>query len=128
MFRLALASLLLTGVALAGDDYAYGLAAKQPAAFAAWQKLVPAAERQTKWIYALDATATPLVPETVGGGPGLGGWACKPHDCGDNQLSFLLAEDGSRAVARVILKAAAPVFWGDPTPEEQQLLVKLAEE
>lgn len=122
----AAAAVSFAGLAAAEDLYPYELKEKKPAAFAAWQELVPVAQHKAKWLYELETTATPIVEETMDGEPYLGGWACKPHDCGGNEFTFLIAEDGSRALARVTIADAKPVLWGQPSAEEQALLVKLS--
>jgi Inhibitor of vertebrate lysozyme (Ivy) len=58
------------------------------------------------------------------------GWICKPHDCNRNQLAFLVALDGSRAVGFLrhriesMRRGIESVWIGRPSEEEKELLVQ----
>jgi hypothetical protein len=54
------------------------------------------------------------------------GGICKPHECTDNYLTFLVAADRSRAVAmvRATETGGQIVELGNPTAAERQFMVK----
>jgi hypothetical protein len=117
-----------TATAVAEDVYAFELGETHPAALKAWQAIVPAAQRGDEWLYEMKGTATPIKDRTLGGVAFLGGFVCKPHDCGDNNAVFLIANDGSRAVGLLTLLGAAAVPLGSPTADEAALLQDIARE
>jgi Inhibitor of vertebrate lysozyme (Ivy) len=53
------------------------------------------------------------------------GHACKAHDCANNGVSFLIAEDGSKAYGLIRSAEASggmDLFLGSPNEEEKQIL------
>jgi hypothetical protein len=54
------------------------------------------------------------------------GGICKPHECADNFLTFLIAADGSRAVAMVKATETGGRMMelGNPTTAERQFMAK----
>jgi Inhibitor of vertebrate lysozyme (Ivy) len=55
--------------------------------------------KSVEWIYDLQGVASPFQTIEWKGKTYRGGSVCKPHDCGDNMFVFLVALDGSRAIA-----------------------------
>lgn len=88
-----MAGVLASGAALA-DDYPDGLEASAPAAMRAFQAIVPARYRKAAWVYRFNGTASPMQTVQFGGLPFWLGEVCKPHDCGGNEVTFLIAKDG----------------------------------
>lgn len=58
------------------------------------------------------------------------GGICKPHDCADNYLVFLIEADGLRAVAMVKATETGGqiVEVGSPTTAERQFMAKELED
>jgi hypothetical protein len=117
--RLAAAAALSAfalGANARGQDlpYAYDLATWSPSAFAALQQTLPDRLRSEDWVYRLRGTATPMERIEVGGEAYVGGWVCKPHDCGANQFAFIVARDGSRAFALLRIDGEGDQLFGNP--------------
>lgn len=107
--------------------YPYDLARKNPAAFAAWRKAVPAPYRRVEWIARLAGTATPMTTTMIDGKPAYAGSVCKPHDCGGNFVAFLIAGDGSSVsgMTRMTTTQPARLRWGVQSPERLRMLESL---
>jgi hypothetical protein len=102
-------------------DYGFDLSKKYPTAMKAIRGILPDSYRSIDWIYDLSGTSAPLVRLIIDGKSFLGGEVCKPHDCGANNFTFLVAEDGSRAVAFVradTIPGARNFTLGVPSSDE----------
>lgn len=77
------------------------LASTNPAAFAAYQQLLPSELRSVGWVYQLRGNAPPLQISDVEGKSSIKGVACNPQDCTNDKVSYVIAADGSEAVAAV---------------------------
>lgn len=122
-FAALFALLLLVAPAMAEQpQYPFELPAKHPAATAAWHKVVPPRFRREDWIFNFQGVASPISAIALSGKPYLLGAMCKPHDCGFNQVSFLIAVDGSRAAARTLFDGKPGPNFGAPTEAEMSLL------
>lgn len=109
----------------AKDEYPFDLKAKHPKALAAYKKIVPAKYKKMAWIASLDGTAGPMNPVKDEGKKCLTGSVCWPHNCGGNQVAFLIAEDGAYAVALLRstdLTGGKDVWFGKPTQAQIGIL------
>lgn len=116
----------LPGLA-AGEVYPADVAKKYPKSFAAYQKIIPAAWRKSAWAYRLEGTAPPVRTIDYSGRRFVLGNVCKPHDCGANQLTFLVAVDGSAAYAQANsfdLTQGKDVLVGNPDAEAKKIMAK----
>jgi hypothetical protein len=116
----------LPGLA-AGEVYPADVAKKYPKSFAAYQRIIPAAWRKSAWVYRLEGVAEPVRVIDYSGSKFVLGQVCKPHDCGANQLTFLVAVDGSAAYAQANsfdLTQAKDVVLGKPDAEAKKILAK----
>ncbi len=116
----------LPGMA-AGEVYPADVAKKYPKSFAAYQKIVPTAWRKSAWVYRLEGVAEPVRIIDYSGRKFVLGQVCKPHDCADNQLKFLVAVDGTTAFAQansIDLTQAKDVIVGKPDAEAKKILAK----
>ena len=95
------AILLASGGVAVAQDYAFDIPKKHPALLSAWRAVTPTKFKTVAWVWNFSGTAGPLEARQIGGKPFLLGWVCKPHDCGDNKMTFLLAKDGSAAYGLV---------------------------
>jgi len=106
--------------------YPWDLRKKMPVHYQAYLKILPTRLKRTAWFGRFDGTGMPVERVTVDGKAYFTGGICKPHDCADNYLTFLIEVDGTRAVAMV--KAAETVGriveLGDPTTAERQFMAQ----
>jgi hypothetical protein len=114
--------------ALAADPlYGFDIPKRLPKAYAAYSKVVPPAYARIGWVRNLDGTGAPVDHVDVAGVPSVLFWMCEPHNCGGNELTVLLAKDGSRAAALLFSTdhtGGKPVYFGKPGPTEQDMLRK----
>jgi hypothetical protein len=102
---------------------------KDAAAGASWHEIVPLRFRRVGWIYDLsgNSSQTKIVAES--GRVYALGSVCKPHDCNDNQVAFLIEPGGGNAVGVILLlKDNKPVmvsYFGNQTPLEHEWLREL---
>jgi hypothetical protein len=82
-------------------DYPWDLHRKMPVHYQAYLKILPVRLKRTAWFGRFDGTGMPVERVAVDSKVYFAGGICKPHDCADNYLAFLVAADGSRAVAMV---------------------------
>ena len=115
--------LAAAGAAQAGD-YAFDIPRKYPALLSAWRAAAPAKFKTTVWVWNFSGTAGPLEERRIGGKPFLLGWVCKPHDCGDNKMTFLLAKDGSAAYGLVTSPALGGATLIGAPPAEALAILK----
>lgn len=112
------------------DDTNFNLERQYPAVYASYQKIVPVEYRAAPWVFKLYGTSGPIFRVTVEGRPYFGQSVCKPHDCADNRLSFLAAEDGSRAVMGILFNSqmhGMVRYIGNPTAWEVTALRQIDE-
>ncbi len=116
----------LPGLA-AGEVYPVDVPKKYPVSFAAYKKILPKTWHNAAWVYKLEGTAEPVRTIDFSGRKFVLGHVCKPHDCADNQLTFLLAVDGSAAYAQansLELTQGKEVIVGKPDAEAKKILAK----
>jgi Inhibitor of vertebrate lysozyme (Ivy) len=106
--------------------YPWDLRKKMPIHYRAYLKVLPAALKRTPWFGRFDGTGMPVEQVAVDSKVYFTGAICKPHDCADNYLTFLVAADGSRAVAMVKARETGGqiVELGHPTPAERQFMAR----
>jgi len=105
-------------------QWAFELAKERPQALAALQRILPPNYTDTPWVYNLAATSGPIFEITRNGTSYLTGEVCKPHDCRDNLFGFIVAGNGSRAVAATRISGKQSLY-GQPTPAEINVLTNL---
>ena len=116
----------LPGLA-AGEVYPVDVSKKYPVSYAAYQKIIPKAWHNAAWVYKLEGTAEPVRTIDFSGRKFVLGHVCKPHDCAANQLTFLVAVDGSAAFAQANssdLTQSKDVIVGKPDAEAKKILAK----
>jgi hypothetical protein len=106
--------------------YPWDLRKKMPVHYRAYLKILPAGLRHTPWFGRFDGTGVPVEKVAVDSEVYFAGGICKPHDCADNYLTFLVEADGSRAVAMVKARETGSqiVELGHPTPVERQFMAE----
>ena len=107
-------------------DYPWDLRKKMPVHYRAYLKILRAGLKRTPWFGRIDGTGMPVEQVAVDSEVYFAGAICKPHDCADNYLTFLVAADGSRAVAMVKARETGGqiVELGHPTTAERQLMAR----
>jgi hypothetical protein len=110
-----------------GASYPQYVLARFPPPRLAWRAVVPGSYRHQAWVYNLAGTASAMRFVNAGR-PFVSGSVCRPHDCGDHALAYLIAIDGSRAVGAMLLPKTADgvrheLYFGAPSPQERSLLV-----
>jgi len=107
-------------------DYPWDLRKKMPVHYQAYLKILPARLKRTAWFGRFDGTGMPVEQVAVDGKVYFAGGICKPHECADNYLTFLVEVDGSRAVAMVkaMETGGQIVDLGNPTAAERQFMAK----
>jgi len=108
------------------SEYPWDFRKNSPKYFQTYLKLLPMQLKKTPWFGRFDGTGTPVERVSVNGKAYLAGGICKPHQCGDNNLTFLIEADGSRAVAmvRAVETGGQIVALGNPTVGERQFMAK----
>ena len=127
----AAGSLLCAGISVEAaspglPDYPWDLRKKMPVHYKAYLKILPSRLKRTAWFGRFDGTGMPVERVAVDSKVYFAGAICKPHACADNYLTFLVATDGSRAVAMVKARETGGqiVELGHPTTAERQLMAK----
>src|SRR3990170_1402776 len=82
-------------------DYPWDLRKRMPVHYQAYLNILPARLKRTAWFGRFDGTGMPVERVTVDTKVYFAGGVCKPHQCADNYLTFLVEANGSRAVAMV---------------------------
>lgn len=104
--------------------YISDLVSSNPKLMRAWSRVLPNDLRGVDWIGRFGGPTTPVEVKEVGGKKYFLGWACKAHDCGGNEVSFLIAVDGSSAYGAITSSSLGiPLrFVGKPGSQVQRLL------
>jgi Inhibitor of vertebrate lysozyme (Ivy) len=107
-------------------EYPWDLRKKMPVHYQAYLKILPARLKRTAWFGRFDGTGMPVERVVVDSKVYFAGGICKPHECADNYLTFLIAADGSRAVAMVKATETGGrvAELGNPTTAERQFMAK----
>jgi hypothetical protein len=124
-------ALLCTGISVQAappgmPDYLWDLRKTMPVHYQAYLKILPVRLKRTAWFSRFDGTGMPVERVTVDSTVYFAGGICKPHECADNYLTFLIEADGSRAVAMVKATETGGqiIELGNPTTAERQFMVK----
>jgi Inhibitor of vertebrate lysozyme (Ivy) len=76
---------------------------KDVTARAAWHKVVPRKYAKVKWVYDLEGTFNPPKLMSENGTVYAVGGACKPHDCGNNNVYYVIEPGGHHAYGAILL-------------------------
>jgi hypothetical protein len=106
--------------------YPWDMRKKMAVHYRAYLKILPVSLKRTPWFGRFDGTGMPVEQVALDGKVYFAGAICKPHDCADNYLTFLVAANGSRAVAMVKARETGGQIaeLGHPTTAERQFMVK----
>ncbi|HEY9679921.1 MAG TPA: Ivy family c-type lysozyme inhibitor [Drouetiella sp.] len=81
----------------AAENYPFEIKKANRPALRAYQKIVPPKYMAMPWIYTLEGTSPPMSVTKFNGKDYYYGSVCMPHNCGGNDVVFLIAKDGSSA-------------------------------
>jgi len=112
---------LFSAGAAAAQDYPFTLAKTHPRAMAAWRAILPAAYQKVAWVARFEVTAGLMERIRLDGRTFIVGSVCKPHDCGFNQVAFLIAADGSSASGLARTQALRPPNFAFGVMDAQRL-------
>jgi hypothetical protein len=100
----------------------------KPAYRNGWEKLMKDVQPTPDWLAEFSKTyngvAGPMKPATIGGKPYELFFVCKPHDCAAKKFEVMFEGASKRAYGALGGDGAPPFFYGAPTPEMQDALVK----
>jgi hypothetical protein len=129
-FLIASCFLALASSLQADDLYGFDVPKRYPKAYAAYSAVLPGQYKKIAWVRKLDGTSVPVTNIEAEGAPSLLFWMCEPHNCGGNELTALLAKDGSKAVALFQSRDhtdGKKIYFGNPDAAERALLTNTME-
>jgi hypothetical protein len=97
-------------------DFIQDLARGYPTLFRNYQAMLPKEFAAATWLYRLDGITLSIDEGMmIEGVPFIRVYGCKPHACGDEQVSLIFSTDGKTGAVKVRsveLTAGKPVFFG----------------
>jgi hypothetical protein len=99
----------------------------KPEAWALLRSILPPSLAQVEWIWDMRGVTRKIELANIGGALFATGMVCKPHDCFDNQILFLIADDGSRSFA-LVKQSGRAQSYGGPGPAERAYLSRPPEQ
>jgi hypothetical protein len=110
----------------AAIDFIQDLARGYPTLFRNYQAMLPEEYRKAAWLYKLDGVTLSIDEGMmIGGVPFIRVYGCKPHDCGDEQVSLIFSTDGKIGAIKVRsaeLTGGKPVFFGSDNPQLRRIV------
>jgi hypothetical protein len=98
---------------------------KDVSAGLAWHNIVPKKYINAKWVYDLEGTFNPPKVMSEGGITYVVGGACKPYDCGGNNVFYVIEPGGNKAYGAVFfLRSNVPSYeyFGKAGPLQHEWL------
>lgn len=108
-------------------EYIWALRKNYPALIPTWHTILPNQYRNSdidhNWIYNLDGTNSSVKITAINGENFFIGSVCKPHDCGGNNLVFLISINSPKAYGMIISNFfQAGEFFGTDSQNARSLL------
>jgi hypothetical protein len=107
-------------------DFIQDLAKAYPTLFRNYQKMLPAEYQDASWLYKLDGVTLSIDEGMmIGGVPFIRVYGCKPHDCGDEQVSLVFSTDGKTGAIKVRSKELTEgkaTFFGSDNPALRRII------
>lgn len=120
------AMLACCGAPAGAIDFIQDLARGYPTLFRNYQSLLPPEFRNAGWLYKLDGVTLSIDEGMmIGGVPFIRVYGCKPHDCGDEQVSLIFSTDGKTGAIKVRSKELTdgqPAFFGSNDPVLRRII------
>lgn len=127
-FRSWLFAILLAGAGTPAGaiDFIQDLARGYPTLFRNYQAMLPEEYRKASWLYKLDGVTLSIDEGLmIGGVPYIRVYGCKPHDCGEEQVSLIFSTDGKVGAIKVRsleLTGGKPTFFGSDNPALRRIV------
>jgi hypothetical protein len=122
-FAIALAC---CGTPAGAIDFIQDLAKGYPTLFRNYQAMLPKEFADATWLYRLDGVTLSIDEGLmIGGVPFIRVYGCKPHSCGDDQVSLIFSTDGKVGAIKVRsqeLTEGQPVFFGSNDPALRRIV------
>ena len=119
-------ALACCGMPAMAIDYIQDLAKGYPTLFRNYQAMLPQEFRNTAWLYKLDGVTLSIDEGMmIRGVPFIRVYGCKPHDCGDEQVSLIFSTDGKIGAIKVrslALTDGKPAFFGSDDPALRRIV------
>ena len=100
----------------------------KPSYLAGWRKLMKDVQPTPDWLERFvknfDGVAGPMKPATIDGRNFELFFVCKPHECATRKFEVMFEAASKRAYGALGGDGAPPAFYGAPTPEMQDVLIK----
>ena len=107
-------------------DFIQDLAKGYPTLFRNYQAMLPPEFREASWLYKLDGVTLSIDEGMmIGGVPFIRVYGCKPHDCGDEQVSLVFSTDGKIGAIKVRSKELTEgkaTFFGSDNPALRRII------
>ena len=119
-------SLACCGTPASAIDFIQDLAKGYPTLFRNYQAMLPPEFREASWLYQLDGVTLSIDEGMmIGGVPFIRVYGCKPHDCGDEQVSLVFSTDGKTGAIKVRSKELTEgraAFFGSSDPALRRIV------
>jgi hypothetical protein len=123
LFAIALACF---GTQAQAIDFIQDLPRGYPTLFRNYQAMLPPDFAKAAWLYRLDGVTLSIDEGLmIGGIPFIRVYGCKPHDCGDEQVSLIFSTDGKVGAIKVRsleLTGGQPLFLGSNDPALRRIV------
>ena len=107
-------------------DFIQDLGKAYPTLFRNYQALLPQEFHRASWLYKLDGVTLSIDEGMmIGGVPFIRVYGCKPHNCGDEQVSLIFSTDGKVGAVKVRsleLTGGNAVFFGSDNPALRRIV------
>lgn len=119
-------ALVCCGTQAGAIDFIQDLAKGYPTLFRNYQAMLPPEFRNAAWLYKLDGVTLSIDEGLmIAGVPYIRVYGCKPHSCGDDQVSLIFSTDGKIGAVKVRsldLTDGKPVFLGSDNPQLRRIV------
>jgi hypothetical protein len=119
-------TLACSGTPAAAIDFIQDLGKAYPTLFRNYQAMLPQEFAKASWLYRLDGVTLSIDEGLmIGGTPFIRVYGCKPHDCGDEQVSLIFSTDGKIGAIKVLsleLTEGKPMFFGSDNPALRRIV------
>ena len=114
------------GTSAGAIDFIQDLPRAYPTLFRNYQAMLPEEFATAAWLYRLDGTTLSIDEDMwIDGMPFIRVYGCKPHACGDEQVSLIFSTDGKIGAVKVRsreLTEGETVFFGSDDPKLRRIV------
>jgi hypothetical protein len=115
-------ALVCGGTPAEAIDFIQDLPRAYPTLFRNYQAMLPEEFAKAAWLYRLDGTTLSIDEGML---PYIRVYGCKPHACGDEQVSLIFSTDGRIGAVKVRsreLTEGEAVFFGSDDPKLRRIV------